>query len=150
MNELLNSLIEKNDIQRDALLGLLEVLHEEKEILRKGKPNLIPALLQRLQDVASRAMLAEAERNRAAATFAEALGCEPVVRQICSVLDEENARRLQKSARNLLSAVISIKEINFTLSKQAEEHRFLSDMILERMKHFVKPGQAAASLDTTA
>ncbi len=150
MKELLNSLIEKNDVQREALLDLLEVLKEEKEVLRKSEPRLLPGLLQRLQEVSGKAMLAEAERNRVAAKLAEALGCNPMVKEICTALDDKSSGRLKESARSLLSAVISIKEINFTLSRQAEEHRFLSEMILERLKRFAWSGSAAVSLDTRA
>lgn len=150
MTELLNILIDKNHAQKEALIALLEVLQEEKEVLKKGEPRMLPGLLQKLQEVSGKAMLAEAERNRAAETLSDALGCKPSVRAICSCLDEQGSTRLRKSAGELLSAVLSIKEINYILSRQAEEHRFLSEMTLERMKHFIRPGQAAATLDTRA
>lgn len=150
MKELLDTLIDKNINQTEALLELLAVLQEEKEVLKKGEPRLLPGLLQRLQEVSGKAMLAEAERNRAAVSLSEVLGCRPAVKELCKCLDEEGSARLRRSAGDLLSALLSIKEINYILSRQAEEHRFLSEMTLERMKHFARPGQAAASLDTRA
>ncbi len=150
MKQLLNSLIEKNNLQREALIGLLEVLQEEKEVLRRGEPHLLPALLRHLQEISGKAMLAEAERNRAAAKLAETLGCNPVLKEICTALDNESSCRLKESSRNLLSVVVSIKEISFILSRQAEEQRFLSEMILERLKSFVRPGHVTVSLDTRA
>lgn len=150
MTELLNILIDKNHAQKEALIALLEVLQEEKEVLKRGEPRMLPGLLQKLQEVSGKAMLAEAERNRAAETLSDALGCKHSVRAICNCLDEQGSTRLRKSAGELLSAVLSIKEINYILSRQAEEHRFLSEMTLERMKHFIRPGQAAATLDTRA
>lgn len=150
MKELLDSLIEMNDIQRKALLGLLEVLRDEKEVLKKSNPDLLPGLLERLQDVFSKAMFAEAERTKAACALADVLGCKPVVREICETLDGEEADRLKLSASNLLSVVISIKEINFILSKQSEECTFLAEMTLKRLKQFIRRDRTAAALDTTA
>lgn len=150
MKELLDSLIEKSFIQREALIELLEVLRDEKDALRNNKSDLLPGLLERLQDVSSKAMLAEAERTKAAGKLAQTLGCNPVVREICDLLDSGDADRLKASAGDLLATVVSIKEINFILSKQAEEYNFLAEMTLKRLKGFIRPGKAAATLDTTA
>jgi len=150
MKELLDSLIGKSCAQKKTLLELLDVLHDEKDALRNNKSDLLPGLLERLQEVSSRAMLAEAERTKAAAKLAQTLGCNPVVREICDLLDSGDADRLKASAGDLLATVVSIKEINFVLSKQAEEYNFLADMTLKRLRSFARPGSAAATLDTTA
>lgn len=150
MKELLDSLIDKSYAQREALLELLEVLREEKEVLRKNESDLLPGLLGRLQEVSGKAMLAEAERTKTAAKLAKVLGCNPVVSEMCEILKGKDSDRLRISAGDLLAAVVSIKEINFILSRQSEEYNFLAEMTLKRLKSFIRPGKAAATLDTTA
>jgi hypothetical protein len=148
MNELVEKLIEKNEKQREVLLELQEILCSEKEMLKKSNSGNLPGILEKLQEVSGRAMLAEAQRDRAAGELAHVLGCRPVVSQICEYLDSEANYRLQSSAKDLLAAVVSIKELNFVISRQADEHRFLADMILEKLRSF--GGVPRAGLDRRA
>jgi len=150
MNDLLNALIEKNKKQKDALLELLQVLKEEKEALRETRSRELPELLARLQEVSGKAMLAEAERNTAAKGLADSLGCRPVIREISQALDPDDGGKLKNSSKDLLEAIISIKEVNFILSRQAEEHRFLADMVLERMRIFASNNTRSSCLDQKA
>jgi len=131
---LLNDLIEKNHKQAEALKNVIDVLEEEKQALKENKPELLMELLNKLQQVTASAMIAEAERAKAAEALASFLKCKPVVKDICLHLKEEDANLLKASSADLLKMVISIKQINYILSKQAEEHRFLAELILERLK----------------
>jgi len=132
--ELLSDLIDKNQRQAEALMSVLDVLQEEREALKANKPELLTGLLEKLQKVTALAMLAEAERAKAAQALADFLGCKPVIKDICMHLDDQDCERLKLSSADLLKVVISIKEISYTLSRQAEEHRFLAELILERLK----------------
>ena len=134
LHELLNDLIDKNRKQAEALKNVIDVLEEEKQALKENKPELLTELLSKLQKVTASAMVAEAERAKAAEALASFLKCKPVVKDICSHLEEEEANLLKASSADLLKMVISIKQINYILSKQAEEHRFLAELILERLK----------------
>lgn len=134
VRELLNDLIDKNQKQVEALGEVLEVLKEERDVLKANKPELLTGLLEKLQRVTASAMLAEAQRANAAQALADFLGCKPAVKDICLHLDDQDCERLKSSSAELLKMVISIKEISYTLSRQAEEHRFLAELILERLK----------------
>jgi hypothetical protein len=94
-------------------------------------------------------MRAEAERDAQARKLAELLECRPVLRDICRALPEGEAKRLGNQAKGLIAAVSALREVNYILSRQAQQQRFLAEMILERLKH-LSPGSGMGALDTTA
>lgn len=149
LHEFVDALVEKNDQQQQALVDLLGILKRERDALAEGRPELLPGLLSELQEASSRTMRAEAQRDDAARKLAEALGCRPVLREICKALPDGEASRLDGQAEGLIAAVSALREINYILSRQAEQQRYLAEMILERLKHLT-PGSAAGVLDTTA
>lgn len=150
MRQLLDSLIEKNTEQSMTLRSLLEILEEEKEVMKKNNPGMLPGLLERFQEISGKAMLAEAERRKAAEAIASKLECRPVVTDICRVLDPDESNKLRSSAKELLSTVVSIREISFVISRQAEEHRYLGEMILERLRNATLSSQQSCGLDRRA
>jgi hypothetical protein len=105
LHEFVDVLREKNHEQQQALLDLLGVLKREREALAEGQPELLPGLLTELQEVSSRAMRAEAQRDAAATKLAGVLGCRPVLREICEALPEGEAARLNDQAEGLIAAV---------------------------------------------
>ncbi|MDN5335058.1 MAG: hypothetical protein PWR02_84 [Synergistales bacterium] len=149
LHEFVDVLREKNHEQQQALLDLLGVLKREREALAEGQPELLPGLLTELQEVSSRAMRAEAQRDAAATKLAGVLGCRPVLREICEALPEGEAARLNDQAEGLIAAVSALREVNYILSRQADQQRFLAEMILERLKH-LSPGSGTGVLDTMA
>jgi hypothetical protein len=148
--KLVDSLVEASRNQEAALADLLEILKRERDALKEGKAELIPGLLSELQEGSSRAMGAEAERDSKARRLAEELGCRAVASEICTKLEPEERGRLRLASRELMSAVSSLKEINFILSRQADEHRQLAEMVLDRLRAISAPSGAEAGLDTMA
>lgn len=148
--KLVDSLIDTNSAQEKALADLLKILKRERDALREGKTDLIPGLLSELQEGSSRAMRAEAERETKAGKLAVALDCQPVLREIFERLDPEEESRLRLASAGLMSAVSSLREINYILSRQADEHRHLADMILERLRLASPSTSGENSLDTMA
>ncbi|MFP4482584.1 MAG: hypothetical protein ACLFN0_07330 [Thermovirgaceae bacterium] len=142
-------LIMKNSDQEQALADLLGILKRERKALQEGRSELLPGLLAELQEVSSRAMRAEAERDAQARELADLLECRPVLREICKALPEGEAKRLGNQAKGLIAAVSALREVNYILSRQAQQQRFLAEMILERLKH-LSPGSGMGALDTTA
>lgn len=150
ISKLVDSLVETSRFQETALGDLLEILKRERDALKEGRAELIPGLLSELQEGSSRAMGAEAERDSKARRLAEALGCRAVASEICTRLEPAERDRLHKASKGLLSAVSSLKEINFILSRQADEHRQLAEMVLERLRVISSPSGAETGLDTMA
>lgn len=147
---LVDSLIDTNRTQEEALAGLLRILKREHDALKEGKADLIPGLLSELQESSSMAMRAEAEREANAGKLAEVLNCRPVLKDICGKLEPEEGSRLRLASAGLMSAVSSLKEINYILFRQAEEHRHLADMILERLRLTSSSQGGENGLDTMA
>lgn len=127
-------LCEITRLQEEALRALLEVIRRERAALRDNEPASLPALLSELQDVASEAMRVEAQRVRVSETLAGELGCPPKLTDICEALSSEEGARLREVSLGLVEVVTSLKEENFVLSKQAQEHRHLGEMVLERLR----------------
>lgn len=152
MKELVEDLIEKQDRQRESLSEILKILEEEREALKKAAPEGLPGLLVRLQEASAQAMRADFERSGAASALASAMGCTPSVREFCYRLPKEECARLKASAGNLLEVVLAIKECSFILNRQAAEHRFLGEILLDRLRLSGGSGVAAegAGLDTQA
>lgn len=148
--KLVDSLIDTNRAQEKALEDLLKILKRERDALKEGKTDLIPGLLSELQEGSSRAMRTEAEREAKAGKLAEALDCQPILREIFRRLEPEEESRLRLASAGLMSAVSSLRETNYILSRQAEEHRHLADMILERLRLASSSPRGESSLDTIA
>lgn len=144
-----DELIKKNSDQEQALADLLGILKRERNALQEGRSELLPGLLAELQEVSSRAMRAEVERDAQARKLADLLECRPVLREICRALPQGEAERLGSQTKGLIAAVSALREVNYILSRQAEQQRFLAEMILERLKH-LSPGSGMGVLDTTA
>lgn len=123
-------------MQKEVLLRLLDVVRKERHALRENSPQLLPGLLAELQDATSEAMRVEAQRVRVVELMASQLGCPPTLKDLCDVLAEEERVLLREASAGLIAAVTSLKEENFILSRQAEEHRALGEMVLERLKNF--------------
>lgn len=130
------ALVEITRMQEEVLLRLLDVVRRERQALRENTPQLLPGLLTELQDVASEAMRVEVQRVRVVEIMASQLECPPTLKDLCDVLAEEDGTLLREASGGLIEAVTSLKEENFILSRQAEEHRALGEMVLERLKNF--------------
>lgn len=131
---MLEDLIEKQERQRESLSEILKILEEERRVLKESSPEALPGLLLRLQEASARAMRADVERSGAASALASAMGCPSSVRDFCARLPEGERNRLRASAGNLLEVVLAIKECSFILNRQAAEHRFLGEILLERLR----------------
>jgi hypothetical protein len=151
MNELLEALIEKQDRQRESLSEILKILEEERRVLKEAAPEALPGLLVRLQEASARAMKADVERSGAAEALASKMGCPSSVRDLCLHLSGEECARLKASAGSLLEVVLAIRECSFILNRQAAEHRFLGEILLDRLKSAGKGvSLEGAGLDTRA
>jgi hypothetical protein len=147
---LVDILVRSSRNQERTLGDLLEILRRESEALRQGRAELIPEILGELQEGSSRAMRCEAERDSSARKLAEVLGCSPVAGEICNRLDPSLCGELRKASRGLMSAVSSLSGVNRLISKQAEEHGRLAELVIENMRSMAAPTDTSWGLDTTA
>jgi phage I-like protein len=129
-------LVKITHMQEKVLMQLLDVVRRERHALKENSPQVLPGLLSELQDVASEAMRVEVQRTRVVGMVAEELGCPGTLKDICEFLPEEEGLLLKEASAGLVAAVTSMKKENFILSRQAEEHRVLGEMVLERLKNF--------------
>ncbi len=144
-------LCEITRMQEEVLKRLHEVICRERNALMESRPEGLPGLLAELQDVTSEAMRVEAQRGRVAETLAAELGCSPRLRDICESLDSDEECRLREASLGLIEVVSSLKEENFVLSRQAEEHRHLGEMILDRLRTMkMMESSASSGLDARA
>lgn len=123
-------------MHEEVLLQLLDVVQRERHALKKNTPQLLPGLLTELQDVASEAMRVESQRAKVVGMVASQLGCSHTLKDICEALPEKEGVLLREASAGLIAAVSSLKEENFILSRQAEGHRVLGEMVLERLKNY--------------
>ncbi len=147
---LVDILVRSSRNQERTLGDLLEILQRESEALKQGRAELIPEILGELQDGSSRAMRCEAERDSSARKLAEVLGCPPAAGEICSRLDPSLCGELLEASRGLMCAVSSLSDINRLISRQADEHGRLAELVVENMRAMTPATDPSGGLDTTA
>ena len=130
IQDLIHVLLDESDLI-DELAGLVV---EQRESIKNADQVTMQEHMKRVQDVFFRVKTQEAQRERAAASLAAELGCEPNISSLMGAIPEGDRLLLNGAGERLGHSVFNLKTEMVVLSGLIEQNERFSAMLLSEWR----------------
>ena len=127
-------LIETLERQEEILAELLDIVVQQREVIKSGKLAELQELMSEMRRVSVRCQAIETKRVRVAEELASRLQCSPIVADIIVALPEDQKESLQGVAQLVAETVGALKVEMQILPRLMEEAKALNEMLISEWR----------------